>query len=129
MRQTRVIAAVIARGNRLLVCQRPKHKRHGGLWEFPGGKVEPGETDEAAARRELQEELGIEVNRVADVEFAIADPNSSFFIAFAPVHISGEPACHEHEALAWYTPEELASLDLAPSDRRYVEHLLSRVEG
>jgi mutator protein MutT len=129
MRQTRVIAAVIARGDRLLVCQRPKHKRHGGLWEFPGGKVEPGETDEAAARRELHEELGIEVNRVADVEFAIADPNSSFLIAFAQVHISGEPACHEHDALAWCTSEELANLDLAPSDRRYVEHLLSRVEG
>ena len=129
MNQTRVIAAVIARGSRLLVCRRPIHKRHGGLWEFPGGKVEIGETDEAAARRELHEELGIEVNRVAEVEFAVADPNSSFLIAFAPVQISGEPTCHEHDAIAWCTPEELASLDLAPSDRRYVEHLLSRVEG
>jgi mutator protein MutT len=129
MNPMRVIAAVICRGDKLLVCQRPKHKRHGGLWEFPGGKVEPGETDESAARRELHEELGIEVNRVAEVEFAIADPNSSFLIAFAPVDISGEPTCHEHDALAWCTTEELASLDLAPSDRRYVEHLISRVEG
>ena len=60
----RVIAAVVWRGDRLLVCQRPAHKRHGGLWEFPGGKVEAGESDAAAARRELREELGVEVTAV-----------------------------------------------------------------
>jgi 8-oxo-dGTP pyrophosphatase MutT (NUDIX family) len=48
-----VVAAVIERDGRLLVCQRPAHKRHGGLWEFPGGKCDPGESDAEAARREL----------------------------------------------------------------------------
>ena len=126
MQPTRVIAAVIAREDRLLVCQRPKHKRHGGLWEFPGGKIEPEENEESAARRELREELGVDVQRVDEAEFSVPDPGSSFVIVFAPVHISGEPTCHEHEAFVWATPAELANLDLAPSDRRYVEHLLSR---
>jgi 8-oxo-dGTP pyrophosphatase MutT (NUDIX family) len=117
----RVIAAVVARGDRLLVCQRPPHKRHGGLWEFPGGKLEPDESDADAARRELHEELGVEVVDVAAEEFAITDPGSPFLIAFVPVTIAGEPTCHEHTALAWGTPAELARLPLAPSDRRYVE--------
>ena len=122
----RVIAAVVARGDRLLVCQRPPHKRHGGLWEFPGGKTEPGESDADAARRELHEELGVEVVEVADEELAIADPGSPFLIAFVPVAIRGEPTCHEHTALVWGTPTELATLPLAPSDRRYVEFRLAR---
>ena len=61
----RVLATVIRRDGRLLVCQRPSHKRHGGLWEFPGGKVEPGESDLAASRRELAEELGVEKDFIA----------------------------------------------------------------
>jgi mutator protein MutT len=124
--QIRVIAAVLVRGDYLLVCQRPPHKRHGGLWEFPGGKLEPGEDDETAARRELAEELGIQVDRVQQPELEITDPDSPFLIAFVPVHASGEPTCREHTALAWGTPAELALLPLAPSDRRYVEVLLSR---
>ncbi|MFL5614828.1 MAG: NUDIX domain-containing protein [Gemmatimonadaceae bacterium] len=57
----RVIAAVIERGGRLLVCQRPEHKRHSGLWEFPGGKLEPNEDDVTAARRELRDEPILEL--------------------------------------------------------------------
>lgn len=126
MPSVRVIAAVIARGDHLLVCQRPPHKRHGGLWEFPGGKLEPGEDDEAAARRELAEELGLRVGSVGDPEFEIADAGSPFLIAFIPVEADGTPICHEHTALSWGTPAELALLPLAPSDRRYVEFLLAR---
>jgi len=122
----RVVAAVVARGERLLVCQRPPHKRHGGLWEFPGGKIEPGESDVDATRRELREELGVEVVDVMDEELAIADPGSPFLIAFVPVTIRGEPTCREHTALAWGTPAELIELPLAPSDRRYVERRLAR---
>jgi 8-oxo-dGTP pyrophosphatase MutT (NUDIX family) len=120
-----VIAAVATRGDALLVCQRPPHKRHGGLWEFPGGKCEPGEPDGDAARRELREELGVEVIDVGAEAFAIADPGSPFLIAFVPVTFAGEPVCHEHTALVWGTPTEIDRLPLAPSDRRYVEHLLS----
>ena len=122
----RVVAAVVTRGDRLLVCQRPPHKRHGGLWEFPGGKTEPGESDADAARRELREELGVEVVEALDEELALADPGSPFLIAFVPVTIRGKPTCHEHTDLVWGTPAELAMLPLAPSDRRYVEFLLAR---
>src|SRR4051794_12574389 len=101
MSSIRVIAAVIARADKLLVCRRPAHKRHGGLWEFPGGKLEPGEDDETAARREIVEELGIHVERVGETELEIADAGSPFLIAFIPVEASGTPVCHEHSALAW----------------------------
>lgn len=124
--QIRVIAAVISRGDRYLVCQRPTEKRHGGLWEFPGGKCEPGESDADAARRELHEELGVEVVAVSSEKFAVTDPGSPFLIAFVPVRIVGEPICHEHSDLAWGTMQEIATFALAPSDRRYVEFMLSR---
>jgi 8-oxo-dGTP diphosphatase len=125
----RVTASVARRGDALLVCQRPPHKRHGGLWEFPGGKVEPNETDEAAARRELAEELGVDVESVGQPEFSITDPDSPFLIVFVPTTITGEPTCHEHTALAWLTLTELTAISLAPSDRRYVEFLLARETG
>src|SRR5437870_8881891 len=101
MSSVRVIAAVIAKGDRLLVCRRAQHKRHGRLWEFPGGKLEPGEDDETAARRELAEELGLQVESVGEAELEIADAGSPFLIAFIPVEASGTPVCHEHSALAW----------------------------
>ena len=121
----RVIAAVISHGDRLLICQRPSHKRHGNLWEFPGGKCESGESDAEAARRELAEELGVEVVAVGPALFAIADDGSEFLIAFVPVEIRSEPQCLEHSALTWATLPELSTLPLAPSDRRFVEFLHS----
>jgi 8-oxo-dGTP diphosphatase len=122
----RVIAAVIARGDRLLVCQRPHKKRYGGLWEFPGGKCEPGESSVATAQRELREELGVCVVDVGEEELAIPDPGSSYLIVFTPVRIIGEPICNEHIALFWARPDELRQLPLAPTDRLYVESRLAR---
>ncbi len=122
----RVIAAVVARGANFLVCQRPWNKRHGGLWEFPGGKCEPGEPDSVAVRRELEEELGVNVIAVGTEEFSFQDPGSPYLIVFAPVHINGEPECREHIALRWGTLDEILNLPLAPSDRRYVDFRLKR---
>ena len=127
--QVRVVAAVIARDERLLVCQRPLHKRHGGLWEFPGGKVEPPESDAEALRRELHEELGVGVTSVGAERFSVHDDGSPFLIVFVPTQVSGEPTCHEHIALRWGSPRELADLPLAPSDRRFVEFLLAGSHG
>lgn len=116
----RVVAAVVERDGRLLLCRRPAGKRHAGLWEFPGGKLHPGETVEDAVRRELAEELGVEVLAVGERLLAVPDPGSAFLVELYPVKISGEPQALEHEALGWFKPEELAGLELAPSDRAFV---------
>lgn len=125
----RVVAAVVRRYGRLLVCQRPAHKRHGGLWEFPGGKLEAGESALEGARRELAEELDVVVRSVDEMEFSIHDPGSAFVIEFHPVEIDGEPRCLEHSALAWATPEQLLELPLAPSDRAFALHLREAQEA
>jgi mutator protein MutT len=118
-----VIAAVVRQDDRYLICQRPTHKRHGGLWEFPGGKIEAGETGLDAARRELREELAVEVTEVRPSLFTIQDPGSPFVIHFAPALIAGAPKCIEHSALKWADLPELMQTELAPSDRRFVEFL------
>jgi mutator protein MutT len=122
----RVIAAVIRNGSQYLICQRPRHKRHGGLWEFPGGKVEPGETLLDAAQRELFEELGVDVRAVADPVFSIADPGSPFLIEFTPAEIEGMPRCLEHEEIRWSSAHDMLDLLLAPSDRQFAEFLVSK---
>jgi 8-oxo-dGTP pyrophosphatase MutT (NUDIX family) len=122
----RVVACVMRRGDLLLLCQRPAHKRHGGLWEFPGGKAEANESDALAASRELQEELGVELVRASPAIFEIADPGSPYVIAFVPVEIRGEPVPTEHSGIIWGLPSELAALPLAPSDQAFLEWLLAR---
>lgn len=117
----RVVASVIEIDGKLLLCERPADKRHGGLWEFPGGKIEQGESDFAAVERELAEELGVRVLEVGAVELAVRDPGSEFVIEFLPVVIEGEPQALEHAALAWVGEEEPRRIWLAPSDRRYAE--------
>lgn len=121
----RVVAAVIRREDRFLVCERPIEKRHGGLWEFPGGKCEPNESDAEAIRRELAEELAVVTVSVGQTLKTIADVGSQFVISFIEVGISGEPAAVEHNALAWATVPELLRLPLAPSDQLFVQHLTS----
>ena len=117
--KVRVVASVIEREGRLLLCKRPAHKRHGELWEFPGGKVEPGESDFEAVERELAEELAVQVREVGPVLFSIHDAGSHFVIEFLPVEIMGEPRCIEHSAIAWVTEDELDSFSLAPSDLQF----------
>lgn len=124
-----MLAAVVWRENRLLVCERPPHKRHGGLWEFPGGKVEPSESNLEAVRRELAEELGVSVVRVGKIQFSIQDPGSDFLIEFVTTEIEGDPKCLEHSAISWVKVEELQSLSLAPSDRKFALFLLQSNEA
>ncbi|HEX8452788.1 MAG TPA: NUDIX domain-containing protein [Longimicrobium sp.] len=120
----RVVAAVIEQGGRYLVCLRPHGKRHGGLWEFPGGKVKGGESTSQAVARELAEELAVAVTFTGRVLFARADLGSEFVIEFVETEIRGSPVLLAHDQLVWCHPEELLQLPLAPSDRDFVlEHL------
>jgi 8-oxo-dGTP diphosphatase len=119
----RVVAAVIEKDGFYLVCRRPQHKLHGGLWEFPGGKLEPQETLESAAIRELAEELSLLVRKVGKVLFVAEDADSGFVIEFVDVSVEGELQLHEHSAYLWATCAELNDLPLAPSDKRFVDFL------
>lgn len=118
-----VLAAVIRRADRYLLCLRPPEKRHGGLWEFPGGKLDPGESHGEGVARELREELGVDVTWVGGVASSREDPGSAFVIHFLPVEIHGEPRALEHVQVGWFTLEEAAGLRLAPSDAWFLEQL------
>ncbi len=95
------------------------------MWEFPGGKIDEGESDFDAASREIREELGASVISVSPPRFTVADPGSHFVIEFMPVEIDGSPRCIEHSEIRWVQLPDMLHLDLAPSDRRFVEHLLT----
>lgn len=125
----RVLASVIEHGGRFLVGKRPIHKRHGGLWEFPGGKVESDESDFQAVARELEEELGVRVSEVGSVMYSVADAGSQFVVEFLAVTIEGEPLCIEHTELAWVTEEELLVLPLAPSDLQFCRSRRNSIGG
>ena len=123
----RVIACVVQRGRRLLLGRRPPSKRHGGLWEFPGGKLEAGESDLEAAARELAEELNVDVYAVGDLLAEYQDSGSPYLIVFRRAMIRGEPEALEHTELRWFAWEELPGLALAPTDQRFVDTLGPRI--
>ena len=123
MTSIRVVAAVIEREGRWLVGRRPPEKRHGGLWEFPGGKMDPGESALDAATRELSEELALEVLGVGKRMVAVQDEDSPFVIEFFETTVQGEPEPLEHSQLGWFSVPELRGMPLAPADARFVEWL------
>jgi 8-oxo-dGTP pyrophosphatase MutT (NUDIX family) len=125
----RVVACVARRGDLLLLCRRPLHKRHGGLWEFPGGKAEADESDDLAAARELEEELGVRLVRALPAIFEIVDEGSPYVIAFVPVEFDGNPVATEHTDIIWGRPFELAKLPLAPSDEVFLRWFSARVRS
>lgn len=116
-----VVCAVIAdAAGRVLLAQRPAHKHLGLKWEFPGGKVEPGEAPEAALVRELREELGCEVAALRALPRFTHD-YGAVTIAMIPFRCtlapgSPPPHAHEHVALAWVAPGDVRAYDLAPAD-------------
>ncbi|MCW3849543.1 (deoxy)nucleoside triphosphate pyrophosphohydrolase [Sphingomonas sp. LB-2] len=116
-----VAAALIDGDGRVLVQQRPPGKPMAGLWEFPGGKVEPGEAPEAALVRELTEELGIAVESacLAPATFASERLGERHLILllYALRKWSGVPAAHHASALKWVRPLELHGLEMPPADK------------
>lgn len=124
--RTPVVAAVVRRDDRYLVCRRPAHKRHGGLWEFPGGKIRDGESRSQAVHRELAEELGLEALDVGPLLFSAEDHGAPFVIEFVETRASGVPVLYEHSEAGWFDVAELGQLALAPADARFAAWLLER---
>lgn len=122
----RVVAAVVESDGRWLLGRRPPEKRHGDLFEFPGGKLDDGESTLDAARRELAEELALTVESLGRTLFTVRDEGSPFVIEFIEVVVSGTPIASEHTAVGWFDRHELAALPLAPADAAFVEVLLAR---
>jgi 8-oxo-dGTP diphosphatase len=112
--------ALIDPDGRVLIAQRPVGKAMAGLWEFPGGKVEPGETPEAALIRELAEELGIDTWASCLAPLAFASHAYSDFHLLMPLYAcrkwQGTPQPREHAALKWVRPGELSRWPMPPAD-------------
>ena len=115
---TDVVAALIWNADRFMICQRPAHKARGLLWEFVGGKTEPGETMEAALIRECREELDITVS-VGDVFTQVIHEYPDIHIRLTLFHCiiaEGTPKLLEHEDLKWIHPSEIPNFDFCPAD-------------
>jgi 8-oxo-dGTP diphosphatase len=121
-----VVAAVIERGGKILITRRPKGAHLEGMWEFPGGKAEAGESDERALAREVREELGVAFTgeRVAEVDWQY--PDKRVRIAFFRGTVEGEPRPLEGQELAWVAPADLDRYEFPPADATLLERLRRR---
>ena len=122
-----VAAALIDVDGRVLICKRPKGKHLEGMWEFPGGKVEDGETPEECLIRELNEELGITVAKNCLAPFVFASHAYDLFHLIMPLYLlrrwDGFVLAKEHEALAWVKPAKLPDYPMPPADAPLVAWL------
>ena len=120
---TTVVAAVIERDGRILICQRRRGQAHELKWEFPGGKLEPAESPEDALRRELREELAIEAqpdNEITRYEYAYPGRPPILLIFFRVTRFSGEPQNLVFERTTWETRERLPDYDFLEGDRDFI---------
>jgi mutator protein MutT len=122
-----VAAGLVFRDDQLLITQRRPGDHLGGLWEFPGGKLEPGETFEHCLARELREELGIEVTVGRQIEeITHAYPEKTVRLRFFHCTLaSGEPQPLHCHALAWVTPKTLPAYQFPAADAQLIDHLRS----
>lgn len=131
-----VVAVALEDGDgRWLMHRRPMAKHHGGLWEFPGGKVESGENPASALVREIGEELGIALDRNALEPAAFADGAASaegmeiVILLYTCRKWSGVPQALEGEAIGWFAPSEIAELAMPPLDRALAARLFAASPG
>ncbi len=124
-----LVAAVVLvdMDGRVLVAQRPEGKSMAGLWEFPGGKIEAGETPEAAVIREMKEELGVAIESACLAPFTFASHAYDDFHLLMPTFVcrkwGGTPAPHEGQRLRWMRPRDLRAEDMPPADKPIVAML------
>jgi 8-oxo-dGTP diphosphatase len=126
-----VCAALIDAGGKVLLQQRPKGKAMAGLWEFPGGKISPGESPETALCRELREELGIDVEETAVEPFGFASHRyDSFHILLLLYRCrdwQGDPAAREQQTIAWVEPAAMSGYSMPAADEPLVALLQQRL--
>ena len=128
MKITEVVAALIWDKERFMICQRPAHKARGLLWEFVGGKVEPGETKEQALIRECREELGVFLS-VGDMFMDIIHeyPDITVHLTLFNATIAeGEPQKLEHNDIQWITPREISNYEFCPADEEILKEITRR---
>ena len=128
---TEVVAALIWDGDRFLACQRPSYKARGNLWEFVGGKVEPGETKEQALVRECMEELAITVE-VGTLFMDVTHTYPDLTVHLSLFHcriVSGEPKLLEHQDARWVTVQEMDQLEFCPADEVILDRLRNRASA
>ena len=125
---TEVAAALIWDGDKFMICQRPAHKARGLLWEFVGGKVEPGETREQALIRECREELAVTVS-VGEVFMDVVHEYPDLLVhltLFNAVIAEGIPQKLEHNDIRWITVDEIPSYDFCPADEEILKQLMGQ---
>lgn len=127
-----VVCAVMEDGNgRFLACQRPKDKHLGGLWEFPGGKIDPGESPQAALIREISEELAVGI----EVDGSLRAVVCNYGLKQIRLHpfrcriVRGEPHPVEHERILWCAPGDFDSLEWAEADVPILEEIRAAIAG
>ena len=125
---TEVAAALIWDGDKFMICQRPAHKARGLLWEFVGGKVEPGETREQALIRECREELAVTVS-VGEVFMDVVHEYPDLLVhltLFNAVIAEGIPQKLEHNDIRWITVDEIPNYDFCPADEEILKRLMGQ---
>ena len=125
---TEVAAALIWDGDKFVICQRPAHKARGLLWEFVGGKVEPGETREQALIRECREELAVTVS-VGEVFMDVVHEYPDLLVhltLFNTVIAEGIPQKLEHNDIRWITVDEIPNYDFCPADEEILKRLMGQ---
>ncbi|HUE22892.1 MAG TPA: (deoxy)nucleoside triphosphate pyrophosphohydrolase [Bryobacteraceae bacterium] len=119
-------AAIMQRGGRILICRRSALQAHALKWEFPGGKVEAGETPPQALRRELQEELAVDAlvgDELERYEFRYPGKSAILLIFYAVADFSGEPRNCVFDEIRWVAPGELPQFDFLEGDVEFVKRL------
>ena len=123
---TEVVAALIWRGEKFMICQRPAHKARGLLWEFVGGKVEAGETPQEALIRECREEIDVLLS-VGDVFMDVTHEYPDLTVHLTLFHATvaeGEPQMLEHNDIQWITPKEIPNYDFCPADVEILDRIM-----
>ena len=123
---TTVTAAVIERDGRVLICRRRPDQDHAGKWEFPGGKLEPGEEPSESLRRELREELVVEAKigpEITRYEYRYPGRKPIRLVFFRVTEFTGDPDYSQFDQVQWASPEDLPAYDFLEGDVEFVQEL------